>query len=738
MITESFNSENKSRMNPASMLGLLFTFRKAKHPALRKFSTMLMTTIISLVTLSVVILLYVLNSSFNNRVEEEFRKKLQAEKGQIELLIKNRLNEVNNLLKELSNDNTIRATMMFDDQSRLSERIRQKYKPVSGAYQFIQREKSGLITPQTYKSLSKETVLSAFSIRPHGEVLMEKDRPRLMWLFTKSIVGTEGDLGTAAVLYDIMGDTKLVESIMKAGVKGDLIFKYEDQLVPLGNNLARTQAPGLMNGTDDSAQTLMLIQDKAYSRIMGNRNLYYVSSAQDFLSERKKVTLLMWIFSAFVLAVSVLISAFLAGKMIRPLKDMTRKAIQISEGKDIPLNFERNSEYWEFNQLTDAFNTMFVHIKEAEERSRYQELLENVDDAVYIIDVQGSILEANSATYETLGYSREHFINQQLKNIVPPDAHTRIVNLGKTDQDCSESEKLIIETVHLGKDGQSIPVEIHSRRINYMGKSVILNVARDITERIEAEKLKKDLENQLNHAQKMEAMGTMAGCIAHDFNNLLAGIQGNAEILSLGLKKDHPLYSRVETINKALDSATSLTRKLLGFARREESKLTPIDINALVEETTGMFIKSRKEIKLELKFENGTWPVSGNPGELEQVLINLYINAWQAMPEGGGLNIKTENVQLTQTFCRPFDLSGGDYVHISVSDTGIGMVREIMNKIFDPFFTTKEKGKGTGLGLASAYGIIRNHKGIITVESAIGKGTTFNIYLPSASSGAKM
>lgn len=748
MITEPHQDKPESRINRAARFISLLSRKKEgrlQPVALRRFSTVLMLTIISLVTVSVVVVLYFVNRYFDERVEEEFRNKLHAEKGQIEILIKNRLDDVNKLLDDLRNDNTIRVTMMWvaqstmtweDAQPKLIESISQNYPPDNGVYLFIKKGNIESITPQSYKKLSKETALHAINAMPRGNVLLDKNNPRLVWLFSQPIVGTEGDMGVAAIFYDMREDTRLHESI-KSTTKGDLKFLYGGQLIPLGKNLPGASDTEILDDTGDNGQDFRLAGDLVYSQIMTNKNIYYVSTARDLLSERRKVTLLMWIFSAFVLAASVLISVFLARKMVRPLKEMTLKAIRISESNDIPLNFERNNEYWEFDQLSEAFNTMLTHLKEAEERSRYQELLENVDDAVYIMDEQGFIIEANSAAYEPLEYSREQFFNLQLSTIVPLDDYKSIISLGGEPENHSELNKLTIETVHFGKQGQSIPVEIQSRSITYMGKSVILNVARDITERIEAEKNKKNLESQLNQAQKMEAMGTMAGCIAHDFNNLLMAIQGNVDILLIDLDREQKSYTCLEAIEKTLDSATSLTRQLLGFARKEKSEFMPLDVNTLVEESTEMFIKSRKEIKLGLEFDNDMHPVSADRGQLEQVLVNLYINAWQAMPKGGKLNIYTKNVQLDDTFCKPYGLSCGDYVHISVCDTGHGMSREIMAKIFDPFFTTKKAGKGTGLGLASTYGIIRNHKGIIKVESKVGEGTKFNIYLPSINPGNK-
>lgn len=831
------------------------------HPkAHRRFSTVLMTTIVALVTVSVVVVLIVLNRYLGERVDDEFKKKLRAQKGQIEILIRNRISEIQKGLEDFSSDNTIRVTMMLDAKSKLTERITQSYPSNNGVYPLIQRKGSPSIFPEQYSGISKESILHAFLARPWGDIFQEGSKPRLLWLFSRTIMGTVGNMGTAAVVYDMVQDTQLKKSIQMA-VDGDMVLSYADTLLSLTTGLSIPLDPNRMETVDENSQVFTFIGDLVLSRISGNRHLYFVSPSEGLQTERRKVTLLMGIISALILGVSMLISAFLAGKMVRPLKEMTRKAIQISEGYETPLIFDKKFSYWEFDQLSQAFNTMLLNLKDAEERSRYQELLENVDDAVYILDEKGSILEANTAAYTSLGYSREQFYDLRLDRIIPPKDAQIIIRQPALSSNDSPSKKLVIETLHQKKDGGVIPVEIHSHPIIYIGKSVILNVARDITKRIEAEKAlrsseeryrsvvensndgililnlnleilyanrvmtrllgykpielegqsfisifhedsvlsaknitratgtheknenahnhyqvirksgeirtitigtysfadssgenkwvaqltditdqlqsekeKKQLEAQLNHAQKMEAMGTMAGSIAHDFNNLIMGIQGPLEILRLQHQPGQPSYKHLDAINKTVKSATTLTRQLLGFSRKGKSEVRPVNLNTLVEESTNMFIRSRKEIKLQLQFAEQIWPVKADRGQLEQVLVNLYVNAWQAMPKGGKLDIHTENVYLEDTFCKPFEVPGGEYVNIRISDTGLGMSQEIMDKIFDPFFTTKESGKGTGLGLASAYGIIRNHKGIIMVESEVGKGTVFNIYLPSSAS----
>ncbi|MBC2710157.1 MAG: response regulator, partial [Desulfosarcina sp.] len=231
-------------------------------------------------------------------------------------------------------------------------------------------------------------------------------------------------------------------------------------------------------------------------------------------------------------------------------------------------------------------------------------------------------------------------------------------------------------------------------------------------------------------SQKFKAIGTLAGGIAHDFNNLLMGIQGRTSLMSVDLEPSHPHSDHINAIEDYIRSAADLTRQLLGFARGGKYEVRPIDINELLHESATMFGRTKKEIRIHTKLQNLSPVVAADRRQLEQVLLNLYVNAWQAMPDGGDLYLETEIVTLDDAYCKPYQTKPGHYAKVSVTDTGIGMDKSTLQLIFDPFFTTKEKGRGTGLGLASAYGIIKNHAGMITVYSEVGQGTTFNIYLP--------
>jgi CheY-like chemotaxis protein len=230
----------------------------------------------------------------------------------------------------------------------------------------------------------------------------------------------------------------------------------------------------------------------------------------------------------------------------------------------------------------------------------------------------------------------------------------------------------------------------------------------------------------------MESLGTLAGGIAHDFNNLLMGIQGRASLMAMEVGPEHRFYEHIHEIGDYVKSAADLTRQLLGFARGGKYEVIPIDFNKMVRSSADMFARTRREIRIRTELTDPLPAVEADRHQLEQVLLNIYVNAWQAMPHGGTLTIRTFVVRLDDSDCRPHGVCAGDFVCSAISDTGIGMDPAVQERIFDPFFTTKEKGRGTGLGLASAFGIIKNHNGFITVDSQVGRGTTFTIHLPSS------
>jgi CheY-like chemotaxis protein len=230
----------------------------------------------------------------------------------------------------------------------------------------------------------------------------------------------------------------------------------------------------------------------------------------------------------------------------------------------------------------------------------------------------------------------------------------------------------------------------------------------------------------------MEAVGTLAGGIAHDFNNLLMGIQGNTSLMLLDTDSSHPHYKMLKSMEEQVKSGADLTWQLLSFARGGKYEVKPTDLNTIVKKSSGMFGRAKKEVGIFQNLQPDLWTVEVDRGQIEQVLLNLYVNAWQAMPGGGSLFLETKNVTLDENYVRPINGKAGNYAKISVTDTGVGMDEKTRKRIFEPFFTTKEMGRGTGLGLATAYGIVTGHGGFITVYSQKGHGATFDIYLPAS------
>jgi len=210
------------------------------------------------------------------------------------------------------------------------------------------------------------------------------------------------------------------------------------------------------------------------------------------------------------------------------------------------------------------------------------------------------------------------------------------------------------------------------------------------------------------------------------------GIQGRTSLMLMDAEESHPNHGQLKGIEDYVKRAANLTNQLLGFARGGKYQIVPIDLNVLIKKNADMFGRTKKEISIHTKFQQNIWTVEVDKSQIDQVLLNLYVNAWQAMPGGGQIYIQTKNCKLDDSFVRPHSLKPGKYVEISVEDTGVGMDQATRKRIFEPFFTTKEKERGTGLGLASAYGIVKNHDGIITVQSEKSRGATFTIYLPTS------
>ncbi len=357
-----------------------------------------------------------------------------------------------------------------------------------------------------------------------------------------------------------------------------------------------------------------------------------------------------------------------------------------------------------------------------ESEARFRSLFEAIPDAVLVHDDEGQILHANDVGAQRLEWAAEELRGRNLREIVTPENAPLI---GSHVREVSTRGSCGFETTYVSRTGRHIEAEVNERSIRFEGRDAILSVARDITER-------KALEEQLRQSQKMEAIGRLAGGVTHAFNNWLMVINGYARSVLDALDASSPMRREIEEIVKAGSRAEDFTRQLLAFGRRQALQTRVLDLNEVVGrlgEMLGRIIGEDIDLVTTLPGDVGS--VEADPGQIEQALMNLAVNARDAMPNGGKLTIETANLMLDQHYADGHPaVRPGPHVMLAITDSGIGMDEETQEHIFEPFFTTKDEGSGTGLGLSSVYGIVKQHGGDISVHSEPGEGTTFRIYLP--------
>ncbi len=398
------------------------------------------------------------------------------------------------------------------------------------------------------------------------------------------------------------------------------------------------------------------------------------------------------------------------------------------------------------NQIAGAIANakLYAEQKKMEEalrksEERFRELYDHAPLGYHEYDAEGRITNVNRTDLEMLGYTAEEMIGQQIWKFNVDGDTLREEVLAKLAGTSPPGRNL--ERIYRRKDGTTIPVLVEDRQILDEKGQIkgIRCTIQDITARKQAEDEKESLREQLRQSQKMEAIGKLAGGVAHDFNNLLTVIHGYSELLINSLDQSSRFRQDVQEIMHASERASSLTRQLLAFSRKQVLQPKVLDLNAHVSNMDKMLRRMiGEDIELVTLLTRDLGRVKADPGQIEQVILNLAVNAKDAMLNGGKLTIETANAKLDENYARSrVGVIPGDYMMLSVSDTGVGMSSETRERIFEPFFTTKEKGKGTGLGLSTVYGIVQQSGGNIWVYSEPGLGTTFKIYLPRIEEGTE-
>lgn len=472
------------------------------------------------------------------------------------------------------------------------------------------------------------------------------------------------------------------------------------------------------NGTVDSA-SLLNIQEKITLRgeELGTIQL-------SFKQDRIKEAFVSYLQMTALLLLGLLIFSYILGTILqKPISEPIRKLALVVKEITLSENYKlrvETSNQDEVGDLYDEFNMMFDSIEERDKklgvaREFLKDLLNSMPSMIFSVDSEGIITNVNKAALIDTGKEENELLGTSITSLYP-DFEDELGHIPEVTS--SQNSFFVAEKEHKAVDGT---VNFFSINISPLlnGEGAVLQFS-NISKEVE-------LKQQLLQNRKLEALGQLAGGIAHDFNNQLSGIMGFAQLIDS--YTDHELLeTAVEGILTASERAASLTTKLLSFSRKSKQETEVFAINDVVKETIMVLERSlQKKISLHNELENNTLHIEGDSSQIANALLNLGINARDAMSDGGSLTYKTEKVTFSEDTT---DLEKGEYVCISVTDTGSGMSREIQDKVFEPFFTTKELGKGTGLGLAAVYGTVRQHNGVIKLESELEKGTTFLLYFP--------
>jgi PAS domain S-box-containing protein len=541
-------------------------------------------------------------------------------------------------------------------------------------------------------------------------------------LITNNVINREV-LPTREAINDILEKTEDVEYIYVVGFDGAVFahtFKdgFPRDFTTMLDEVAGDDAPQFRRFQTERGPVL----DVGQSLISGMRARINVGINQGhqyaiISGVRKRIIGTTF----FIVLPAIVVGVILSRRITRPLDGLARSMKAFGEG-NVDAGISVSSGGLEVKQLADSFNRMIADRRRSETElreteQRFRELFDRAADALFLHDMEGRIVDANKLACESLGYTYREILDLSVSDVV---LNSDMEALKKTWKGLAPGAPLTLEGAHRRKDGTTFPVEVRVGLFEWGGHPLVLALARDMSER-------RKMEEELLRAEKLESLGILAGGLAHDFNNLLTAILGNVSLAKLSAAENVKTRERLEEAEKASLRARDLTQQLLTFSKGGSPVKKAVSLKELLRDSSCFALRGA-DVRCEVSIPDGLWSVEADEGQISQVINNLVINADQAMPDGGTIRMRCENTVIAPGHSLP--LQPGNYVAISVRDEGVGIPGEHLEKIFEPFFTTKPKG--SGLGLATSYSIVKNHGGIITVESEQGKGATFHVYLPAS------
>ncbi len=547
---------------------------------------------------------------------------------------------------------------------------------------------------------------------------------------------------------DVLQLTATLRNICKDVTYIDYIFVIDDDGHLLAHTFDTVFPSELFNANllsaDKTALSRLLLTSKGRVRDFAMRTARHMPgeihvgmNEEVFykqINDSVKMTIIMTI---VCLALGLFLVYTISGYLSKPLKNLSLGMKKIENG-DLEYRLEEKGDYevlnllQGYNRMTESILDSTTRLQQAEEalrkeRNFSQSIIDTAQAIILLLNPDGSVAEFNPYMEKLSGYSIEEVRGKDWFETFLPEHDRQKIGELFTKAISDIKTKGNINPI-VTRDGKELTIEWFDRTLKDKNGDItgILAIGQDITER-------RNIEEQLRQSQKMEAIGMLAGGVAHDFNNLLTVILGNAQLASMNVVKDESLRKRIEEIKKAGEKAASLTRQLLAFSRKQIVQPKLLDINEVINEMEKMLKHMIGEnIDFQTVLGPELWKICADPGQINQIIMNMVINSRDAMLRGGGLTIETANADLNENYFCEHGIKEvpGHYVMLAVSDTGSGMDKETQEHIFEPFFTTKEVGQGTGLGLSTIYGIVKQNNGFIWVYSEPGKGTTFKVYLP--------